>query len=163
MCNNSQVSGPSKAILLLLSLPPALTFPFLFFPPCSVCGAHASDTGSHTHLHSGCRNDYTIHSSVPCKEKSALQGTFLFCCLFFNLWSQVTLYTLPYYSFSLLLSLFILSNRLFIVENGFYDGIADFCFWNVAQVRAPGHPPCQERRRCSHYFIFFFFLFPFFF
>lgn len=99
MCNNSQVSGPSKAILLLLSLPPTLIFlSFLFFPAmlrvrCTCIGHRIA----HTCIPAA-RNNYTIHSSVPCKEKSALQGTFLFCCLF-NLWSRVTLYTLPDYFF----------------------------------------------------------------
>lgn len=38
---------------------------------------------------------------------------------------------------------------------GFMMALLISVFWNVAQVRAPGHPPCQERHRCSHYFIFF--------
>lgn len=98
-----------------------------------------------------------IRSTLPFRVRKSLHSREHFCFVVFLTcdrgWPFIL--CLINFFFPLLLSLFILSNRLFIVENGFYDGIADFCFWNVAQVRAPGHPPCQERRRCSHYFIFF--------
>lgn len=59
-----------------------------------------------THLHSCSWND-PIHSSDLCKEKSALQGTFFLFIFFFSLvafymWSQETVFTLPF-TFLLLL------------------------------------------------------------
>lgn len=69
MCNNSQVPGPSKAILLLLSLPPALPFLFSLHLPCLPFRA---------------------------RKNSALQGTF-FCFVVFLGFFFLFLFAVAFY------------------------------------------------------------------
>lgn len=88
VCNNSQVPGPSKAILLLLSLPPALPFPFSFslHLPCTV---HMHQTWEHTCIPAA---ETIIQSTLPFRVRKKV-------CTPGNIFVLLSFELLPYFFF----------------------------------------------------------------
>lgn len=92
MCNNSQVSGPSKAILLLLSLPPTLIFLsfFFFFPAmlrvrCTCIGhriAHTCIPAAETIIRSTL--PFRVRKSLHSREHFCFVVSLYFALLFFS-------------------------------------------------------------------------------